>query len=432
MNIFEVKIFNHIKKKITKTLYLIIFSSLIILSCQTTQSTTKVLNNNSNIEKTLSDFPITKTEFEENEEIRVGLLLPMKGQNYRIGKSLLNAIHLALYKTQNKNIKIFVRDTSSIEGVTKAYYEFLDLNIDIILGPVFSDKVNELKSLSSSNKIQTITFSNNLNIANQNIFISGLTLKDEIKSIINYAENNNLKKFAIIVPENIYGNTIIQNFEYSTLNKDISILSKVFFDPKNPDFYEVAKLISDYENRSQNLLDKIELLKKENSEKSKKEIKVLQRNDTYGDLQFDSLYIAVESFQQLSLLSSTLPYYDVDPKKIQYFGTSLWNKDAIIKEPGLNNSIFVSLEKDKTKIFNDLYQTLYNEVPHPIAIYGFDAVGIISSLNNQNLKINNENILSEMGFNGLTGMFKFKEDGVVERKLALYRIKNEKIIKIKN
>jgi outer membrane PBP1 activator LpoA protein len=432
MNIFEVKIFNHIKKKITKTLYLIIFSSLIILSCQTTQSTTKVLNNNSNIEKTLSDFPITKTEFEENEEIRVGLLLPMKGQNYRIGKSLLNAIHLALYKTQNKNIKIFVRDTSSIEGVTKAYYEFLDLNIDIILGPVFSDKVNELKSLSSDNKIQTITFSNNLNIANQNIFISGLTLNDEIKSIINYAENNNLKKFAIIAPENTYGNTIIQNFEYSTLNKDISILSKVFFDPKNPDFYEVAKLISDYENRSQNLLDKIELLKKENSERSKKEIKALQRNDTYGDLQFDSLYIAVESFQQLSLLSSTLPYYDVDPKKIQYFGTSFWNKYAIIKEPGLNNSIFVSLEKDKTKIFNDLYQTLYNEIPHPIAIYGFDAVGIISSLNNQNLKINNENILSEMGFSGLTGMFKFKEDGIVERKLALYRIKNEKIIKIKN
>jgi hypothetical protein len=207
---------------------------------------------------------------------------------------------------------------------------------------------------------------------------------------------------------------------------------KFFFDPKNPDFYEVAKLISDYENRSQNLLDKIELLKKENSEKSKKEIKVLQRNDTYGELQFDSLYIAVENFQQLSLLSSTLPYYDVDPKKIQYFGTSLWNKDAIIKEPGLNNSIFVSLEKDKTKIFNDLYQTLYNEVPHPIAIYGFDAVGIISSLNDQNLKINKKNILSEMGFSGLTGMFKFKEDGVVERKLALYRIKNEKIIKIKN
>tara|TARA_X000000368_G_scaffold266562_1_gene211123 strand:- start:3719 stop:5017 length:1299 start_codon:yes stop_codon:yes gene_type:complete len=432
MNIFEVKFFSHIKNKITKTFYIIILSSLIILSCQTTQSTTKVLNNNSNIKKTLSDFPITKTEFEENEEIRVGLLLPMKGQNYRIGKSLLNAIHLALYKTQNKNIKIFVRDTSSIEGVTKAYYEFLDLKINIILGPVFSDKVNELKSLSLDNRIQTISFSNNLNIARDNIFISGLTIKDEIKSIIDYAENNNLKKFAIIAPENIYGNTVIQHFEYLTLNKDINILSKVFFDPKNPDFYEVAKLISDYETRSKNLLDKIELLKKENSEKAKKEITRLQRKDTHGELHFDSLYIAVESFQQLSLLSSTLPYYDVDPKKIQYFGTSLWNKEAIIKEPGLNNSIFVSLEKDKSKIFNDLYLDLYKEVPHPIAIYGFDAVGIISSLDNQNLRLNKANIINEMGFSGLTGMFKFKEGGVVERELALYRIKNEKIDRIKN
>ena len=407
-------------------------SSLFALSCQTTQSTTKVVKNNSNVETTLSDSPIIETEFQENREIRVGLLLPLKGQNYRIGKSLLNAIHLALYKTQNKNIKIFVRDTSPIEGVTRAYYEFLDLNVDIILGPVFSDKVNELKSLSSDNKIQTITFSNNLNVAEDGIFISGLTMKDEIETIINYSEKNNLTKFAIIAPENIYGNAVIKLLESATLNKDITIFSKILFESENPDFYEVAKQVSDYENRSKNLLEKIESLKQDNSEKAKKEIKLLQQKDTYGELQFDSLYIAVENFQQLSLLSSTLPYYDVDPKKIQYFGTSLWNKEAIIKEPGLNNSIFVALDKDKSEVFYDLYQSLYNEVPHSIAIYGFDAIGIISSLNNQNLEINEENIVNEIGFSGLTGTFQFKNDGIVERDLTLYRIKNEKIIKIKD
>ena len=407
-------------------------SSLFALSCQTTQSTTKVVKNNSNVETTLSDSPIIETEFQENREIRVGLLLPLKGQNYRIGKSLLNAIHLALYKTQNKNIKIFVRDTSPIEGVTRAYYEFLDLNVDIILGPVFSDKVNELKSLSSDNKIQTITFSNNLNVAEDGIFISGLTMKDEIETIINYSEKNNLTKFAIIAPKNIYGNAVINLLERATLNKNITIFSKILFESENPDFYEVAKQVSDYENRSKNLLEKIESLKQDNSEKAKKEIKLLQQKDTYGELQFDSLYIAVENFQQLSLLSSTLPYYDVDPKKIQYFGTSLWNKEAIIKEPGLNNSIFVALDKDKSEVFYDLYQSLYNEVPHSIAIYGFDAIGIISSLNNQNLEINEENIVNEIGFSGLTGTFQFKNDGIVERDLTLYRIKNEKIIKIKD
>jgi hypothetical protein len=90
------------------------------------------------------------------------------------------------------------------------------------------------------------------------------------------------------------------------------------------------------------------------------------------------------------------------------------------------------LDKGKSEIFYDLYQSLYNEVPHSIAIYGFDAVGIISSLNNQSLEITKKNIVNEIGFSGLTGMFKFKNDGIVERELTLYRIKNEKIIKIKD
>ena len=90
------------------------------------------------------------------------------------------------------------------------------------------------------------------------------------------------------------------------------------------------------------------------------------------------------------------------------------------------------MDKDKSEVFYDLYQSFYNEVPHSIAIYGFDAIGIISSLNNQNLEINEKNIVNEIGFSGLTGTFQFKNDGIVERDLTLYRIKNEKIIKIKD
>ena len=162
-----------------------------------------------------------------------------------------------------------------------------------------------------------------------------------------------------------------------------------------------------------------------------KEIKLLKRKDTYGSLNFDSLFIAVENFSQLSLLSSTLPYYDVDPKQIQYFGTSLCNKTAIIKEPGLNNSIFVGLDKDKLKIFENLYSDFYNEVPHPISVFGFDAIGIVSSLTNQGIKINDTSITNKSGFNGLTGKFVFENNGTVNRELGLYRIKNEKITKIK-
>lgn len=431
MNILYVKSIIHIDLKLFSILSIIALSSLFFISCETTQSTKQIEQKKTLFEKKIDNPIITKTETDKNKEIRVGLLLPLKGKHYRIGRSLLNSIHLGLYKTKNKNIKIFVRDTSNVESITKAYYEFESLKIDVILGPVFSNKVNELKSLLISNNIPVITFSNNLDIAEKNIFITGLTLKNEIETIIDYASKKNHLEFAIIAPENIYGNNIVRYFEQKSLDKNINISTKVFYDSVAPDFYNVAKIISDYDKRKDNLIKKIDELKDINSEDAKKEIKLLKRKDTYGSLNFDSLFIAVENFSQLSLLSSTLPYYDVDPKQIQYFGTSLWNKTAIIKEPGLNNSIFVGLDKDKLTIFENLYSDFYNEVPHPISVFGFDAIGIVSSLTNQGIKINDTSITNKSGFNGLTGKFVFENNGTVNRELGLYRIKNEKITKIK-
>jgi len=132
------------------------------------------------------------------------------------------------------------------------------------------------------------------------------------------------------------------------------------------------------------------------------------------------------------LLSSILPYYDVDQKEVQYLGTSIWDKDVVIKEPGLNNAVFVSLDKSKVSIFNKIYKDYFNKKPHPIAVYAFDTIGLISSLDKNNLLINKKNILSLDGFNGLSGEFKFKKNGEIIRSLILYRIKNENIINIKS
>ena len=175
MNILYVKSIIHTDLKLFNILSIIALSSLFFISCETTQSIKQIEQKKTLFEKKIDIPIITNTETEKNKEIRVGLLLPLKGEHYRIGRSLLNSVHLGLYKTKNKNIKIFVRDTSNVESITKAYYEFESLKIDVILGPVFSNKVNELKSLLISNNIPVITFSNNLDIAEKNIFITGLT-----------------------------------------------------------------------------------------------------------------------------------------------------------------------------------------------------------------------------------------------------------------
>ncbi len=427
----------------------IFFISLILFGCETTpvqtkNDTIKTHQTTENILKT-DETEITKTIEElspepilepitdiKNKTIKIGMMLPLTGKHYQIGNSLLNASQLALNKTQNKNIKFFVRDTGNEDDITKNFYSLLNEDIDIILGPIFSKNILKIQPLAKDENIQIITFSNNTEVTQNNLYIFGLTLEDEVQSILEYSTKSENKKLAAILPNNDYGKRIkneITKFHNSNLSQLVKI---IMYNPSNPDFYEISKNISEYDQRKINLGLKIKELEILNTESSKKEVKRLKNLDTFGDLPFDSLFIGVESFKQLSMISSILPYYDVDPKKIQYLGNSVWNKDSIIKEPGLNNSLFTSLDRESTANFKQEYLEIFNQKPHPIASLAYDAVGMVIGLNANKKPINVSSLTSKQGFRGINGKFKFYLNGNIERNPSIYRVKNEKLYKVSN
>ena len=90
---------------------------------------------------------------------------------------------------------------------------------------------------------------------------------------------------------------------------------------------------------------KLQELENLNTQESKNQYKILKNRDTLGSLNFDSLYIGTENVKHLSMLASILPYYDVDPKEIQYIGNSLWSNNIALKEPALEGGIFPNLNK---------------------------------------------------------------------------------------
>tara|TARA_B100000965_G_scaffold406496_1_gene445718 strand:+ start:2373 stop:3698 length:1326 start_codon:yes stop_codon:yes gene_type:complete len=423
----------------------IFFISLILFGCETTQIQTKTNvigthQNKENISKkseTKIEQPTSKIDSDNipdvaEEVIKVGLLLPITGKHYQIGNSLLNASQLALEKTQEKNIKFIIRDTGNEDNITKNFYNLLNEDVDIILGPVFSKNILKIKPLAKDENIQIITFSNNKKIAQKNIYIFGLTLEDEIKFILEHSKKLNNKKLAAILPNNEYGIRIKNEIIKFINNNSTQFVKTIMYDSNNPDFYEVSKDISDYEQRNIELGLKIKELESLDTEQSRKELRRLKNLDTYGDLPFDSLFIGVENFKQLSMISSILPYYDVDPKKIQYLGNSVWNKDSIIKEPGLNNSLFTSIDNDSSKKFRNEYINIFNKKPHSIASLAYDAVGLIINLNKNNYPINASSLTSKKGFIGINGKFKFLISGNIERVPNIYRVKNEKLYKVNN
>ena len=89
-------------------------------------------------EGNLDDFnQIYKNEKEEIDLLNVGLLLPLSGEHYLIGTSLLNSAQLALDKTRPGNIIFHVADTGDPNAVLQNFYNIIQNDLDLIIGQYF-------------------------------------------------------------------------------------------------------------------------------------------------------------------------------------------------------------------------------------------------------------------------------------------------------
>ena len=425
-------------------IYLILAITIIFYGCETTTTQIK----NENIKKTIDFVGNTKSDSiseetydeeiktdinndnELNQIINIGLMLPLTGPHYSIGQSLLNASQLALYTSKNSNINFIVKDVGETKNLTKSFYELVNDDVELIVGPVFSEKLKILNPMSRDEKVKLISFSNNIDITSKNLSAFGLSPEDEIEKLFRYCDSKNLKRIKVILPENIYGNKIkdkILNLKRLDLNVD----SKFFYyDPKNPDFYEVSKRVANYETRKENLKNEISRLSEFTDEISRAKIKKLKKLDTYGELNFDALLIIVNKFDELISFSSVLPYYDVDPKKIQYLGTSTWNRTAIVKEPSLNGGIFTDIDQDSLEKFINHYEKYFKEKPHELAAFAFDIIGLIAKLQSKDGSLTKLKTIETVSYSGVTGKFRLLNSGGTSRTPEIYKIKNETIVKL--
>ena len=402
---------------------------LLFYGCETVSYENK---NYSNQKLKIDNKIVISKEQELVKEVKIGLLLPLSGSNSTIGDSMLKASQLSLNKLKNKNIKLIIKDTEDInKNIITSYYELINEDVDIILGPLFSKNIKLINSISLDEDTIMITFSNNIEIKNENTFISGLAPEDEIKAVLKYAIKNGKKKFGAVLPNNKYGLRSKKLIENLLLEYQVQLTEVVLYDSENPDFYKTAKIIANYDIRKYELEKKIEELKDLKSVESKRKYKLLKNKDTLGDLDFDSIFIGAENIKHLSMLVSILPYYDVDPKEVLYLGNSLWSNNIALKEPALEKSFFPNVDQINYKNFEIEYMDAFEKKPHKISSLAYDLIGLISTLQKNNQKVDILGLTNENGFIGSNGLFRFKKDGNIERSLSIFQIKNQKIKEIK-
>ena len=341
-----------------------------------------------------------------DEKIKIGLIVPLSGQYKEIGNSILKATRLAINKINNSKLIIVPRDTKSDPKTTlKVSKELQEKGIKIIIGPVFNKNLVYLEEL----KEVTFLSLSNTNINNpSNVISGGINAISQIKAIKKFQEYNKIERSILLVPNSEFKNEI----EDAIAKTKIKLKDKFIYDTDPTVLTSQIEKLTRYPQRKQNLKDEIKRLENSNELNKEKKILNLEKKDTLGGINFDSVIIA-DFDENLKSVTTSLLYTDVSSKRVSYITLNQWFDKSILKEENLQPIYFPSINKNNYDNFVSEYFGIYNEYPNQISFLSYDLVGLVYFLIYKNDFIVDKKIFYKKNkFKGKIGIFEIHKNKI--------------------
>ena len=363
------------------------------------------------------------TSIKANEKIKIGLLIPLTGENSEIGESIINSVGLAINKINNSSIEIIPKDTGSNPDMAlDAAIELSNLGVKIIIGPVFNE------SLAYLNKVNEITFlalTNKNNNFSKNIINAGINATSQLRAIDRFIKLEKIKKTIFLTPDKDFKNEI----EVAISRSKIKVKKNYVYNTDPTKLTEQIEKITRYQIRKQNLQDEITRLEK--SDESNKELLIerLKKRDTLGNVNFDSVVIS-DFDESLKSVTTSLLYTDVSPKEKYFITLNQWFDESLLKETSSQPLYFPSVNKNNYEEFSSEYYEKYNLYPNQLSFLSYDLVGLVYYLILQNDNIINQDMfVKKTLFKGKVGIFEI-QDNKINHILNFYKVEDEKFKKI--
>lgn len=350
-----------------------------------------------------------------NQLVRVALLLPFSANSAGAraeAQAMLNAAELALFRIGHERMVLIPKDTKgTAPGARAAAESALTDGADVILGPLFSLNVEAVMSVAGDNGPPVIAFSNDSDIAGVGALLMGLTPENELARIVSYAADQGHFRFAALAPNNRFGIKSVDVVQRAAFVKGGELLTwEPYADGAN------AVELADPVRATATFAVKLRV------DNAGKLIPDDPNNPQYG---FTAM-VMPEGGARLLTLAPLLPRFEIDPAVVQFLGTSLWRNDRLLNEPVLDGSWFVGPDPQARQDFEDAYAASYGEPPRRLSSLAYDAVAlaVILSQSQGPDGITRQALLNPQGFYGADGLFRFNEDGLSERALAVFEIRN--------
>ncbi len=357
------------------------------------------------------------------EKIKIGLLVPITGDDSKLGMQIIKSTRIALKDINTQNLEIYVKDTGSNPTTTvKSAKEFVEMGVKIVIGPVFYksliflDEVNEIIFLSLTNKTIKLP---------DNTISAGINANSQLNTIKKFIELNKIEKTIFLTPKLDYEDEINRAIKKSKVN----IYKKYFYDTEPTKLTAQIEKITNYKIRKQNLEDEIKRVENSDLVDKERQLNKLKKRYTIGNVKFDSVIIA-DFDESLKSVITSLLYTDVSPKNKYIITFNQWFDQSLLEEKTIQPIYYPSINKKNLENFQSRFLSEFNENPNYLSLLSYDLVGLVYYLSLRNDLANLNSLFKKKNsFKGKIGIFEIK-DNKINHKLNFYEVKEGKLREI--
>ena len=366
-------------------------------------------------------FTINNAAYSKSE-LKIGAILPLSGDHELLGNNIYQSILITIFELKNLNIKIIPLDTqSSKAGAINAFRQGMNKKVDLFVGPIFYDTLNEIKNIEGFKEKLFISYSNREENIFPNVINFGVNLSSQINSLVKLFQNN--EQFIFFGDNSSFTKKVLEKSK-----KFKSKTSDVVFYKGFKDIGNQTKKVTNYEERNKKHLEEIKKLEQIEDNLDEKLIESMKKHDTKEKVNFKKVFVSSFDDELISSISY-FDFYDANYKDVQFVTLNLWFDNKYLKEPSLENLIFPSISLNGYKELNQKYKKNFGRNIYHLETLSFDIIPLASAIwfstKEQQLKAS----MFNGTYKGKTGDFTIKENKT-DRDLILYKIENKKFKKI--
>lgn len=335
--------------------------------------------------------------------VQIALLTPAgsgQASDELLARSLENAARMAITDLGGTQIDLRVYATQGQPAqaaamASKAVAE----GAQIILGPVFAQEANAAGVAVAASGVNVLAFSNNSDIAGNNVFVLGPTFDNTAARLAAYAVRQGKSNIMIVHDKNTAG-----ELGRAAIQRGVAFAGGTVVATGSYEFSQNGVVSA---------------------------APIIAANARSAGAQ--AIFMTADTAGALPLISQLLADNGMGPSVTQFVGLTRWDiPAATLALPGVQGGWFAMPDPALYAQYQARYHATFNEAPHPISGLAYDGVAAIGALlgGAGAGPISKASLTQSAGFVGVNGIFRLRADGTNERGLSIAQIQNGKAVVI--